>query len=265
MTGIETVGPKLRKAREAQKKTLADIAQATRISPAFLKDIEAGIMPRLPSSYVTAFVRAYAREVELDAAEWEHLQVDAPTTAEDPGRMFQGQTGFTRPQVPGGATQQGKILFALSAGLVATLTAILFLVRQPDAGAGVDEVPFSEVIREHETMYAEATLPFVSDSTSFWKSARADSLTLDAVASDTVWIRMVIDGGWLREYSMLPGSRLKWKGRESFILSLEDGGAVSFALNGKTLGILGRQKRPLWNARIDRGTVPRQYRGGGAG
>jgi hypothetical protein len=265
MTGIEIIGPKLRRAREERKKSLDDIAFATKIDRKFLEDIEAGTTPAMPASYVTAFVKAFAREVDLDPSEWEQAQSATVPADERSEKMFEGQTGYSRPPAPGGTTQQGKILFALASGIVAALLGLFILIRPSDVGSSAEELPFADVIKEHEARYAGTVLPFVSDTASSWKRANADSLVLDALATDTVWVRLVIDGGWMREYAMLPGSRQRWKGRESFVLSLGDGGVVAFALNGRNLGILGKLARPLWNARIDHATAPKQSKQGGPG
>jgi transcriptional regulator with XRE-family HTH domain len=62
-----TVGAELRAARERAGLTLAEVAQATKVRPGILKEIEADAHDRLPAlTYTLGFVKAYARTVGLD-------------------------------------------------------------------------------------------------------------------------------------------------------------------------------------------------------
>lgn len=62
------IGVSLRNARENKGKTLAEIAQVTRIRPDHLEAIERGDFTSLPPIYVRLHIRTYAEEVGLDPA-----------------------------------------------------------------------------------------------------------------------------------------------------------------------------------------------------
>jgi len=257
---IDVIGPRLKQAREEQNLSIEEIAWATKINKNFLTQIEEGILPPLPASYVQAFIKAYAQHVHVVLGAWDLLDDDE----REQRASHKGVTAEVRHPDAFGivaaasrASQQGRILAALSAGILILLVGILFIIRQSRTTPAVSDTSFDEVTSEYGSHYANQQLPFVADSSSFWKGTRVDSLVLDAVASDTVWVRISIDGGWTREFDLLPGSRVRWKGRESFLLSLGDGGAISFALNNKSIGILGKAQRPLWNARVDRSLLGR--------
>ena len=65
---LETVGQKLRLAREAAGQSRADIARITKISERLLVVLEEGNYAALPArTYATGFARSYARAVGLDA------------------------------------------------------------------------------------------------------------------------------------------------------------------------------------------------------
>ena len=67
---IEDVGVRLRNAREARSLTLRDISDATKVPVRVLDAMERNDRARLPHEFFTrGFVRAYATEVGLDAAE----------------------------------------------------------------------------------------------------------------------------------------------------------------------------------------------------
>lgn len=66
---LESAGAQLARARQAGGKSLADIAQLTRISERQLAAIEAGNYAALPSrAYAVGFTRSYAKAVGLDSA-----------------------------------------------------------------------------------------------------------------------------------------------------------------------------------------------------
>ena len=66
---LENAGSQLARARQAAGKSLADIAQMTKISERQLAAIEAGNYAALPSrAYAVGFTRTYAKAVGLDSA-----------------------------------------------------------------------------------------------------------------------------------------------------------------------------------------------------
>jgi transcriptional regulator with XRE-family HTH domain len=67
---ITRTGDRLRKAREAQGLSLADVAQRTRITQRHLRAVEESDFAELPGrTYVTGFARAYARAIGLSETE----------------------------------------------------------------------------------------------------------------------------------------------------------------------------------------------------
>src|SRR5678815_172685 len=66
----QSVGDRLREAREARELTLAQVAAETRIPQRHLQTIEAGDFAALPArTYAISFAKNYARMVGLDQAE----------------------------------------------------------------------------------------------------------------------------------------------------------------------------------------------------
>ena len=63
---MKSVGEQLKAAREAKGLSLNDISQITRINRKYLEEIEQNITPQLPPTYVNAFLKAFAHEVNLD-------------------------------------------------------------------------------------------------------------------------------------------------------------------------------------------------------
>jgi hypothetical protein len=103
------VGGELRAARRARKLSIDDIARATKIAPVVLRAIEDNAFDHVPPGvFARGFLRAYAREVGLDAeslvrryrAEWEPPSVAAgATVASEPTPNADGSHGSSSAQI----------------------------------------------------------------------------------------------------------------------------------------------------------------------
>jgi hypothetical protein len=68
----------------------------------------------------------------------------------------------------------------------------------------------------------------------------ADSVTVEVVAADRAWLRVVADGHTVYDGALVAGERKSWEGRHQVILSTTNAGALEVAANGRPLGRLGR-------------------------
>ncbi len=256
---MTTIGEKLRKAREAQGRTLEDIAAATRINRKFLEEIERGMTPPVPMTYVRAFIKSYAGLVDLDAAELLRELEPPPPPVPQPGpkKSFDDATIETspaaprrdetpKPEAPKG--RQPLVLVLLSAVVVVGLVIIVLALREEHSSPPPQEISFSDVVKEQEAKLrpptpdsAAAAVPQLA------KITHPDSLSLEGVAKESVWVRIVIDGSTTSEYTLPPEYRIHWKAKKSFLLTLGNGEGMSFNLNGRELGTLGTSKKPMKN------------------
>jgi hypothetical protein len=104
------VGGELRAARRARNLSIDDIARATKIAPVVLRAIEDNAFDHVPPGvFARGFLRAYAREVGLDAeslvrryrTEWEPPPVAAAgaTVASEPTPNVDGSHGSSSAQI----------------------------------------------------------------------------------------------------------------------------------------------------------------------
>jgi cytoskeletal protein RodZ len=238
----------LRRTREAKRMSLTDIADATLINVKYLEAIEQGNVSILPEPYVRAFIREYASAVGLDPAETIRRfdrSVQAGTPPRDslpltppPASPFRTWTRLRL--TPGNVVIGG--------GVLVLITVVLILWRTGFSGSSptVKEIPFQAVVKESERRAAPAVKPPPG------KSQPTDSITLVASVSDTVWMTVASDSLPSREYLFWPGARATWRARDRFILTLGNAGGVSFALNKRQLGALGRRGTVLRNVAITR-------------
>lgn len=265
---LKYAGERLKEAREAQNCPLATIAETTRISRKYLEEIEAGIAPKLPDTYIRAFVRAYAQYLNLDPRELLQerrsalpAEVEAPSrpsapAVSDPATLPQPATD----RVPV-RSRQASVLLVLSILIVAGLIISVFLIRQGRRSPAVQEISFNQLIKEREAKMNEraspadtaAMRPVVSGPVS-----PPDSLVLEGLAKDSVWVRVVIDGARMRDYRLLPGARLRVKAEKYFTLSLGNANAIALTLGGESLGVLSPAKKPLWNVTLSRESLKKR-------
>jgi len=261
----KTVGEQLRAAREAQGLSLDDISQATRINKKFLEDLERDIQPRLPRTYVHAVLKAFAQEVGLDPTELLRslspppppLPSVAPIQAPPPDSGTPARPARERREDDKTAGQT-KMIVVLVAVVVIGLIISITLLHDQKSAQQPKEIPFSDVVKEQEARAQQIAAAKDSLSDQTRKGAvLADSLLLEGVARESAMVRIVVDGMKTYESTVVPPHRAKWKAKKSFVVSLADGEAVSFTLNGKPMGVLGSAKKPLKNFVISQETLQR--------
>lgn len=123
---LETVGSRLRRAREAAGTSVADLSAKTRISVRQIEAIEAGDYAALPGrTYAVGFSRTLARAVGLDSAE-----VAASTRAELNEQQFDNNERPAPTFEPGDPARvpSNKLTWLALGGVVlAIMAAIVFL------------------------------------------------------------------------------------------------------------------------------------------
>lgn len=246
----------LKQARESRKMSLTDIADTTLINVRFLEALERGDTDILPEAYVRAFIREYAAAVGLDPAETIRGFDAARSPKADSIQHAPSPPPRPPHPVESGKLQALKILLdtpgaARIAGIAVGIVAIALLawnLTGSNRGNEVKEIPFQTVMREQEQRLPPP--PAVTAP-----AAPLDSLTLRATAIDTVWMTVAVDSTAPREYLFRPGARALWKARDRFTLTLGNGAAVQFTLNGTAIGVLGKRGSVLRNVPLSRATL----------
>lgn len=84
---------------------------------------------------------------------------------------------------------------------------------------------------------------------------QSDSLTLEAIAIDTCWIRITVDGKTNEELLMTSNNKKKWYAKEYFIISQGNVGAIQFTRNGRLLDPFGSRGSVVKNVKITKDKV----------
>ena len=250
---MESIFVQLKKARESKALSIADIASATLINSDLLQAIENGRTDILPQAYVRAFLREYAAVVGLDPAEVLR-QYDGretpPATSESPSHTQQ------RPAASPAPLQQEPPPTTTRRSSRKHLTYVVML-----AGCLLVGIVYWNLSRTRTVPEVSTAKSTVAPPTSFptpdlertkVPPVQSDTLTLLATTSDTVWVKIVVDGVDTLEYLMRPGTRRSWKAKTDFLVSVGRPDRIEFTLNGKKIGRLGKPGGIVVEKKIDR-------------
>jgi hypothetical protein len=149
------------------------------------------------------------------------------------------------------------LAFLVVAGLVVSV----YWLRNAKGEKSVQEISFADVVKEQTAKLqqadstADTVRPPAARALTTGAPGKVDSLTLQAVTSESVWVHIELDGGSANEYTLPPGYRISWKAAKQFSVSLGNPSGIAFTLNGKQLGTLAEGKKPLRNRLLTRATI----------
>jgi cytoskeleton protein RodZ len=270
----------LRAAREAKHISLTDLSSSTKIQLKYLRAIENGEFSFLPEPYIRAFIRDYAKAVQINPdaviAKYEasmkkveeSTQVSQPEPTE-PERMPPVPTDgprhpaeISRPPRPPlrelliAQTPKKKWLPVAALILLIVVVALVATLTTSGRKEPVAETPFEQVIKEKELASPgrsdSATATTIPSSHLYF---HGDSLILEGRTSQDVWVRVAIDNDSSKEYLFRPNAVRTWKARQKFDVSLGNAGGIDFHLNGRDLGTLGKSGAVVRNVIITRNGV----------
>lgn len=258
---LESFGEELRRHREQRQVSLAAISEATRISEKMLEAIEAGKFSVLPQAYIRAFIRAYARALDLDPEEvlrrYDAVNREIRTAAEEWVSRSKAPLSPTEQSRSGTAASSSRI--SLSSILVAfmilaAVSAVIYFANRESTMTSqepLSKVPFDKAVRESEAAVVQPE----STSAQPIRQPVIDSLRLEITTTDSVWLSVTIDNVRKGQYLFPPRRIRKWAAKEQFVISMGNAGAATFRLNGAELGVLGKRGAVARNVLITRSGI----------
>jgi cytoskeletal protein RodZ len=270
----------LRTSRERKHISLTDISSATKIQLKYLRAMEEGDFTFLPEPYVRAFIRDYARAVQLDPdaaiARYEASVKASEKTVEEAQAQCEdsAQVSLVQYEIPrqtpeisrphrfrlrdvlSNQTSKKKWLPVVAFILLVAVVVLVASITGNGRKDQVSETPFEQIVKEKERPPSNhSTGALASAVTSSTSRPYGDSLILEGRTSQDVWVRLMIDEGLPKEYLFGPKAVQTWKAKENFRVSLGNAGGIAFRLNGKDLGMLGKPGAVVRNALITRNGV----------
>ena len=235
------VGLTLRIARERRGLSIPQLAATTKIPSGVLKALEDNAFEKMPGGIFTrGFIRAYAREVGLDAEEMiqEFLSETAATLPPAPGTQAQREGAveeIDQLQIdldgPGSRPDWGYAL------IVAALVVGFVSFNRSDASEGA-RTSSAEVV---ETATPVATAGTISEAV----ATTGGALRVEMHARGECWVKAVVDGRTVVARLLQPGDRVTTDAQHDVVLRVGDPGAFSYSINGQPGRPLGEAGTPV--------------------
>ena len=258
----------LKEARTKSQLTLQHIASKTRIDLKFLEYMEKGNFNFLPDLYIKAFIKEYARLVGLDVditlkkyeAAKKNKNYDENGNVEEEIKKPKPEREEPKPladevpkpapyeyvdnsvskkgPTPINANAQKIRLAVLIGGALSIILIIYFAFFSGGSEIIVKEKPYNEVRKENTKRYVEETKK--PAAVTHEPASVSDSLSLRVETSDTSWVKILLDGTKVIEYTFFPNSEKVLKAKNNFNLIIGNAGVMRFFLNNKPLNFAGK-------------------------
>jgi cytoskeleton protein RodZ len=260
-------GAALREAREAQGISLEELSHVTKISVAKLMALEQNDFHALPSDvYVRGYLRAYAREVELDPevtvqryyegmeAQQELIAVTVARETEREAARRSTAAVRTHPSRPaiahdtGVATLPATRRFApglssrhwvLSAVVLLVLAAVLTFTRGSGPASDVAAISVNPSAAPASTAADSAAEPAAA------ATPAPALLEFEVAPQGPCWISANADGEPILSRLLQAGERHRFQVRDELVLRVGDPAALTFSINGQSGRSLGRAGEPV--------------------
>jgi cytoskeletal protein RodZ len=258
---MQSVGPKLRQARQAQGRTLEQVHSSTRIAVRVLEAIEADDLSCISSPFLyKSFTRQFAEDVGLDYSE---LAAGVSKAAERmPAPRMPGQEATQSPKIaplPIGRKENARLFYSITSfGVVLVACSGLYAVwqkaktsSQTHSQHAVQKVQFtkppSTIDRQAEVkagQTSEDTNPLIGDALTQNKAQPNQThagFTLELSATEPAWLSIIADGKPSFRGILEKAETKILEGHRTARIRTGNAGGVNVVFNGKPLGTLGRR------------------------
>ena len=244
------VGDILRREREKQGLTIADIEKGTSIRGLYIEHIERGNIGELPGLvYAKGFVRNYAKFLRLNAealvqqfAE-ENGSTSPPVPAEPesaPRRISLSTVGdesLSSISIGGTRSSYASIFGKLAAGIIVLAALVGGGVAAISAINSPAQVPAAPPVKTEQPVAPTAAAE--ADASDTARAAHTDGVNVSVTLAERCWTEVVVDGKSVFEGIIEKGKTESWKGKESVVIRAGNAGALDVTFNGRKLGKFG--------------------------
>lgn len=256
----------LRKARQKKGVSLQQIAAKTRIDIKFLEAIDNGNFGFLPDLYVKAFIRQYAKAVDLDENETikkyedvlagKYIEDDEPKSlleqkieirtkepelpSEKQTPVFDSSPAVEKPDVKPDDLNKRLRLLVYAAGAIFVGVIIYFALSNRSSTIIVEEVPYEKILEETKNRYEVKE----EEKDSLSVQVSVDSISLQFINTDSVdsaWVMVIHDDSFKEDFLLYPGSSKSVRARENLKFTLGNSGVILMKLDNKQLDFEGRK------------------------
>jgi len=262
---LDRFAEQLRKARLKKGVSLQQIAARTRIELKFLEAIDNGNFSFLPDLYVKAFIKQYAKAIDLDEQEtikkYEDVLAGKVIEDDEPKSLLEQKIEITKPEPesekekappifdgsnltskapakPDGMKNQLRVLI-YAVGIVLAGVIIFFAFMNRSSTIVVEETPYEKVLEETRDRYQTKEEPDEAPAVKI----SSDSLTLQFVNADSVdsaWVMVIHDDIKKEDFLLYPKNTKTVYATDNFKFTLGNSGVILLRLDNKLLNFEGK-------------------------
>jgi transcriptional regulator with XRE-family HTH domain len=263
---LDRFAEQLRKARLKKGVTLQQIAAITRIDIKFLEALDKGNFGFLPDLYIKAFIKQYAKAVDLDEQETvkkyedalagKYIEEEEPkslleqkveisntqqqTENEKQIPIFDGGASDQRPQVKSNDITKKLRILVYAAGFVLVGVIVFFAFFNRHSTIIVEEIPYEKILEETQDRYQVKDEKVDSSEILF----NSDSLTLQFVNADSVdsaWVMVITDDLKKEDFLLYPRNSKSMIATDNFKFTLGNSGVIILKLDNELLNFEGKR------------------------
>jgi cytoskeletal protein RodZ len=243
---MENISEILKRTRESKNLTLRDVSEATKIREPVLKAIEDGNFNYLDQIYMESFTKEYIEYLGLNLSDFqqqlETIFKHKPLSVEENESPI--IIAHTKRKFRYTAKQLNTILYFVYGGLFISFLAIIYFTffYEPE------EIKPLETIKTSDTLQVKTSTASETKQTILPQ----DSIKLEFIAIDTVWINIIIDNRISEKMVLYPNNKKVWKGMNSFRFTLGNAGGVIIRRNDEQLPQLSKERVVIKNVIVTR-------------
>jgi transcriptional regulator with XRE-family HTH domain len=263
---LERFAEQLRKARLKKGVSLQQMAAKTRIDLKFLEAIDNGNFSFLPDLYVKAFIKQYAKAVDLDEQETikKYEDVLAGKTIDDdepkslleqkieidktqqeiekekPAPIFDGSPPVPKPSTKPDEMKKKLRVLIYAAGFILVGVIVFFALINRSSTIVVEELPYEKVLEEANDRYQVEKEADEPDAVSF----STDSLILQFVNADSLdsaWVMVIYDDLKKEDFLLYPKNTKTVHATDNFKFTLGNSGVILLRLDNQLLNFEGKR------------------------
>lgn len=263
---LDRFAEQLRKARLKKGVSLQQIAAKTRIDFKFLEAIDNGNFGFLPDLYVKAFLKQYAKAIDLDEQETikkyedviagkaidddepkslleQKIEISKPEPEiekEKPIPIFDGSNLTSKaPAKPDGMQKKIRVLI-YAAGIILAGVLVYFAMMNRSSTIVVEEIPYEKVLEETRNRYQTKEEPIETPSVTI----NSDTLTLQFVNTDSLdsaWVMVIYDNLKKEDFLLYPKNTKTVYAADNFKFTLGNSGVILLRLDNELLNFEGKR------------------------
>lgn len=260
---MENIGKIFKVEREKLRIAIEDVSKSIRIRPHIIEAIEEGNFNLLPSVYMKAFIKDYAKYLKLNIDVEEVLNSIAPKDklemlADESEKKTDAKQLEPKKYEDIFSEKKIKKNFfnrtSLATYLVYSALVLILIVILYFAFFNFSDTPASNT--NSENLNPESTEVLADESLANTQSGLIlDSMRLHILAKDTIWLRLASDGINSKQIVLYPGNDFEMKAWEYFTLTCDKANAIEVHRNDELIPQLNKRGSAIRNVKITRNDI----------